>query len=178
MSSFYLHFCHSSYGFDPVLRHSSYVQTNATTHSIVGPTMLGVVASVGTKVKVWTVSHFCTSLNNTQQHATGCANGYNPQHVTSNNVASVLTGLQWKPPYALYTHVDPFGAKFSTLPLWFASENLFFNSLTNSGRPAVFSHASMSFPIVLCSFSENASRNFSPGFSDCSQFWLSSRNPT
>ena len=32
--------------------------------------------------------------NKSQQHATGCAKGRNLQHVTSNNVASVLTGLQ------------------------------------------------------------------------------------
>ena len=81
-------------------------------------------------------------------------------------------GFSWKPPYALYTHVDPFGAKFSTLPLWFAAENFFFSSLTRSVRPASSPHASMSFPIVLCSFTENACRNFSAGLSDCSQFFF------
>ena len=43
-----------------------------------------------------------TTRNNTQQHAAWRANGRNVQHVTSKNVASILTGLQWKPPYALH----------------------------------------------------------------------------
>ena len=42
----------------------------------VKPTMLGVVASVSKRLKVWPFS------NITQQHATGCANGRNMYHPT------------------------------------------------------------------------------------------------
>ena len=63
--------------------------TDATTPNIVSPTILGVVASVCTQLKVCPVSNFA------EQHATTC-NGVCKQthHVTSNNVAAVCTGLQ------------------------------------------------------------------------------------
>ena len=38
------------------------MQTDATTPNIVGPTMLGVVASVYTWLKVWTISNFAQQL--------------------------------------------------------------------------------------------------------------------
>ena len=54
----------------------SYVQTDATTPDIVGPTMLGVVPSVWA-VACKRMQEFITTRNNMQQYATGCANGRN-----------------------------------------------------------------------------------------------------
>ena len=56
----------------------SYVQTDATTPNIVGPTMLGIVASVSS-VACKRMQEFLTivTLNNMQQDATGYANGRN-----------------------------------------------------------------------------------------------------
>ena len=68
------------------------LQTDATTLYIVGPTMLGVVVSVCTLLNRF--DRFQTLRNNSQQHATSCNSACKrTQHVTSNNVASVCTGL-------------------------------------------------------------------------------------
>ena len=59
------------------------------------PTMLGVVASVCTCLKVG--YRFQTLRNSSQQHATTCNRVCKrTQHVTSNNVASVSEGLKVK----------------------------------------------------------------------------------
>ena len=77
------------------------MQTDGTT-PIVGPTMLGVIASVCKQVKVRPVSRFQTLRNNYQQHATTCSRVYKrTQHVTPNNVESVCTGLNCKMGYSM-----------------------------------------------------------------------------
>ena len=59
------------------------------------PTLLRYASAITEQKKRWellaeTFDRFQTLRNNIQQHATGCANG---RSVTSNNVASVCTGL-------------------------------------------------------------------------------------
>ena len=61
--------------------------THATTHNIVVPTMMGVVASLCTKLKLFV--RFQTFRNNSQQDATTCNRVCKrPQYVTSNNVGN------------------------------------------------------------------------------------------
>ena len=59
------------------------------------PTLLGYASAITEQKKCWELlaekfDRVQTLRNNIQQHATGCAN---MQHVISNNVASVCTGL-------------------------------------------------------------------------------------
>ena len=62
------------------------VQTDATTRNIVGPTMLGVVESVARSL---TFDRFQTLHNNSQQQATTCNRvSKRKEYVTSNNVGS------------------------------------------------------------------------------------------
>ena len=60
----------------------SYLQTNATTSNIVGPIMPSYCIHLH-KAKSLTSFKLCaTTSNNTQQHATGCANRCNMSHPT------------------------------------------------------------------------------------------------
>ena len=61
------------------------------------PTLLRYASAITEQKKCWELlaekfDRFQTLRNNTQQHATGCANGRN-MHVTSNNVGSYWSTL-------------------------------------------------------------------------------------
>ena len=64
------------------------MQRDTTTPNIAGPTITRVVAFVCKWIKVWPVSNFAQQLPTTRKRV-----WKRTQHVTSNNVASVCTGL-------------------------------------------------------------------------------------